>query len=262
MVGLSSIKRVVSIFILRPNENPQPKRHNSPHEYIQDLNGIDFRIAVFRRCATMPTFPSYWAGISGSIEEEDATPLDAALRELSEETNLEELMMTYREQQHKTSWGGCFGGERNNDVENSSNGRDQLRSYMKAGMHVDILSNRSRGAFGGRIIRVYPFVLALPSASQISPSGDILETDNSRVSKMAETFSIWSNITMRGTEHDEMKFLTLQEFLDLTPCVPGLRMAFHHATSGSYLEVGLCFMYKDRRSQRSIYILAKKSNQH
>ena len=53
------------------------------------------RIAIFHRCATMPSFPSYWAGISGTIEEIDVdgrqkyeTPYFAARRELMEETNL------------------------------------------------------------------------------------------------------------------------------------------------------------------------------
>jgi translation initiation factor eIF-2B subunit delta len=66
------------------------------------------RMAVFHRCEIMPSFPSHWAGISGAIESigtttstsnDDAsnnskterlyeTPLEAATRELLEETNL------------------------------------------------------------------------------------------------------------------------------------------------------------------------------
>ena len=60
----SSIKRVVTCFILSPDE----------------------KVAVFQRQATMPTFPSHWAGISGSIEPNE-TPWQTAQRELLEETN-------------------------------------------------------------------------------------------------------------------------------------------------------------------------------
>lgn len=46
------------------------------------------KIALFRRCSTMPTYPSHWAGISGTIEPNE-TPLCAAVREVGEETNVE-----------------------------------------------------------------------------------------------------------------------------------------------------------------------------
>ncbi len=51
------------------------------------------KVAIFHRCATMPTFPSHWAGISGTIEEGE-DPYQAAQRELSEETNLSEKVNT------------------------------------------------------------------------------------------------------------------------------------------------------------------------
>jgi 8-oxo-dGTP pyrophosphatase MutT (NUDIX family) len=178
MVSVSSIKRVVSVFILRPkDENP---------------SNID--VAVFRRCPTMPTFANHWAGISGSIEEDDDSPLDAAVRELQEETNVGDVLKNY------------FANEHNNESE-------QLRSCMKAGLHLDVPKRDAQAAFGGRIIRVYPFALRLPESS------------------------IWSKIEMRGTEHDEMKFIPIDEFLDLSPVVPGLQTAFHHATTGAYLNV-------------------------
>jgi translation initiation factor 2B subunit (eIF-2B alpha/beta/delta family)/8-oxo-dGTP pyrophosphatase MutT (NUDIX family) len=47
------------------------------------------RIALFHRCDTMPTFPSLWAAISGTIEANE-TPYQAAQRELMEETSLTE----------------------------------------------------------------------------------------------------------------------------------------------------------------------------
>ena len=172
MVSIS-IKRVVSVFILR-------RKGDSP-------NNLD--VAVFRRCPTMPTFANHWAGISGSIEESDASPLEAAMRELQEETNVCDIL---KDQTDDTL---------------------QLQSCMKAGLHLDVSKN-TRGAFGGRIIRVYPFALTLPHTMQ----------------------SI-DKIEMRGTEHDAMKFVSLKEFMQLTPCVPGLQTAFHHATSGSFLEV-------------------------
>ena len=61
----AGIKRVVTCFIISGEEN----------------------VALFRRCATMPTFPSCWAGISGAIEVGE-TPFQAAQREIMEETNL------------------------------------------------------------------------------------------------------------------------------------------------------------------------------
>eukprot|EP00569_Conticribra_weissflogii_P014378 CAMPEP_0171416862 /NCGR_PEP_ID=MMETSP0880-20121228/40312_1 /TAXON_ID=67004 /ORGANISM="Thalassiosira weissflogii, Strain CCMP1336" /LENGTH=474 /DNA_ID=CAMNT_0011935117 /DNA_START=160 /DNA_END=1584 /DNA_ORIENTATION=+ len=167
----------------------------------------------------MPTFPNHWAGISGSIEEEDASPLDAALRELREETNVGELFEEYflREKEHAS---GAVSGDGNGRcVGDNVNG--MIRSHIKAGLHVDVISKGSRGAFGGRTIRVYPFALTLPDAEM-----------RHHVSQ-----NLWSEIVMRGTEHDEMKFLTLDEFFDLNPCVPDLKLAFHHATSGAYLDL-------------------------
>lgn len=143
------------------------------------------QVALFRRCIQMPTFGGHWAAISGSIETHDASPLAAAVRELGEETNLRELL-------------GDYG------------------HLVKSGLHVDIARENSKGTFGGRMIRVYPFALTLPS----------------------EDSSLLSKIEMRGTEHDEMEFMTINDFLRMNlQCVPSLKRAFHHATSGSYLDL-------------------------
>lgn len=58
------------------------------------------------------------------------------------------------------------------------------------------------------IFRVYPFVVHLPED--------------------------W-NLELRGTEHDEVKFVTIEELQVLQPTVPMLVQAFHHATYGKYL---------------------------
>ena len=48
----------------------------------------------------MPTFANHWAGISGSIQTSDSNPMDAAVRELEEETNLLDLFALYNMQHH------------------------------------------------------------------------------------------------------------------------------------------------------------------
>ena len=203
MVTLS-VKRVVSIFILRPAANHQ--RHNK--------NTCD--IALFHRCATMPTFANHWAGISGSIEEDDINPFEAAVRELQEETNILELFAKHN-------------GDNNNESgTNKDTTSTSLRSCINQGLHVDVSSNNSKGAFGGRIIRVYPFALTLPTTDE-----KCRETNED-----CATSSIWSRLEMEGTEHDKMKFMNIEQFLEMKdPCVPSLKLAFHHATCGSYLEV-------------------------
>ncbi len=215
MVNLS-IKRVVSIFILRPRENPPPVQQH------QQGQRNAYQVVLFRRCATMPTFPGHWAGISGSIEDDDANPLEAALRELHEETNLVELFSRYT---------NC--GREGVDEDGRC-----LRKYIKQGLHVDISSDRSDGAFGERIIRVYPFALTLPTLS--SATGEDESTNSSDASSEVSS-SMWHDLEMKGTEHDDMKFLAIDDFLGMTePCVPALKLAFHHATTGSYLNVCQC----------------------
>lgn len=72
------IHRVVTTFILRPSSSSI----DSGGDRIAPP-----KVAIFHRCNTMPTFPSYWAGISGTIEDGE-TPHQAAQRELFEETNI------------------------------------------------------------------------------------------------------------------------------------------------------------------------------
>lgn len=169
----------------------------------------------------MPTFPGHWAGISGSIEDDDANPLEAALRELHEETNLVELFSKYT---------NCGRGSVDEDV-------PCLRNCIKQGLHVDVSSDRSDGAFGGRIIRVYPFALTLPACTLSSATGEDESTYFLNTSNEVSS-SMWRNLEMKGTEHDDMKSFTIDDFLGTTePCVPALKLAFHHATVGSYLNV-------------------------
>jgi len=152
---------------------------------LRKSNKDETHVALFRRCSQMPTFAGHYAAISGSLDTQDVSPLAAAVRELGEETNLGELLGEYEH-------------------------------LVKGGLHVDIAREKSKGAFGGRMIRVYPFCLELPAGDQ----------------------SLLSSIEMRGTEHDEMKFLAISDFLEMTDkCVPSLKRAFHHATAGKYLDL-------------------------
>lgn len=171
---------------------------------------------MWRSCAPLqhsPRCPNTRAGISGSIEEGDASPLDAAARELNEETNVCDLF-----RRHARDSGG--------DGDDAA--RRYLRSLIKQGLHVDVPAKSSKGAFGGRVIRVYPFALPLPAD---------------------ENSDLWSELEMRGTEHDEMRFVRVEDFLSAEdPCVPSLKEAFHHATSGAYLEVRYRFRWCDQNS--------------
>ena len=227
------MKRVVSVFILRPNEGPPTVQQPQPQPQPQN---DDYRVALFRRCATMPTFPGRWAGISGSIEDDDGNPLEAALRELREETNLSELLFSIC----KNDSGGSSGG--GTAVGDASR---LLRDCIQQGLHVDVVpsSDRSDGTFGGRIIRVYPFALTLPSSRCLSSVAgeDDGPADTSERTGGSSVATLWSNLEMKGTEHDALKFLKIEEFLDMAePCVPALKLAFHHATHGSYLNVRDC----------------------
>ncbi len=99
------------------------------------------RIAIFHRCPTMPSFPSRWAGISGSIEKTQITidgikqyetPYFAARRELMEETN---LFSEIQENVHLEEQGGLY-----LDVPYTPKSRSGVPQTQ-------------------RIIRVYPFVV-------------------------------------------------------------------------------------------------------
>lgn len=163
----------------------------------------------------MPICPGHWAGVSGSLECNDVNPLEAALREVRKKTNLGELFEEY------------FGGE-NEDGFN-------LSSCMKQGLHLDMTTTKC--VFGGGIIQMYPFALTLPA--QHGPTLQELETQEPFGEGSQVKIDPWSAaIEMRGTDHDQMHFFSVDEFLKTDElCVPGLKLAFHHATSGSYLEL-------------------------
>lgn len=137
-------------------------------------------------------------GISGSIEEKDDSPLEAAVREIREETNVCDVIRNWNQIGYNL----------------------ELQSCIKGGLYLDV-SKKTHGAFGGRVIRVYPFALTLPLDFK----------------SRSDDQSLLAGIEIRGTEHDNMKFISIKEFLELTPCVPELQTAFHHATFGTFLEV-------------------------
>ena len=115
----SAIHRVVTCFILTQKQK-QPQ--------------LQPRIAIFHRCDTMPTFPSFWAGISGTIEANE-TPLEAANRELHEETSLTNFVVE--------EMGGLY-------------------------VNVPYFSKRTNQE---RIIRVYPFVVNVPDTVSLELRG-------------------------------------------------------------------------------------------
>ena len=160
-------------------------------------DSMSYRVAVFHRKDTMPTFPSHWAGISGSIEQGE-TPWETARRELFEETNLGELL-------HAPA--------------------SSALPEKQYGLYVDVPYVRKRKQWSDNpsedefmfneetiVIRVYPFVVHISSEQA-------------------------TDLELRGTEHDTLKWLSLQEFEQLSPTVPALVTAFHHATFGRFLKV-------------------------
>lgn len=166
-------------------------------------------VAVFHRKSGMPTFPDHWATISGSIEA-DETPSEAARRELGEETNLIHVL-----------------SDMNGSISNLFFRQglyvdvpyaDRTESFARISQQIPINSsdsvyysvNSSRFQHGD-IIRVYPFVLEVP-------------------------LQVFQSLDLRGSEHDEMKWITIEELESLTPTVPALATAFHHATNGKYIE--------------------------
>jgi len=149
------IRRVVSCFLLRHSHQ---------------------EVAVFHRESTMPTFPSHWAAISGSIEASE-TPLQTAWRELDEETNL---------------------------IQNNAIELEQQGLFLDVPFHSSITGKSST-------IRVYPFAFRM-------------RDDN-------------FDLQTRGTEHDNWKWIKMNEMETVHPTVPELARAFHHATCGKYLPI-------------------------
>lgn len=116
-----TVKRVTTTFLVKggtASANNQSSRDS-------------LRIAMFHRCATMPTFPNQYAACSGSIETGEM-PWETALRELQEETNYSSRYQ----------------------------GKQKTLSPVppETGLYVDVdfISPRSGKS---SIIRVYPFVV-------------------------------------------------------------------------------------------------------
>ncbi|KAL3912011.1 MAG: hypothetical protein SGARI_001366 [Bacillariaceae sp.] len=124
----------------------------------------------------MPTFPNRYAGCSGSMEEGEC-PWETARRELQEESN----------------W--------------TPASPRQWEEPASAGLYVDVdfvWSGKSS------IIRVYPFVVSVPSTFEVQ---------------------------LKGTEHDRWQWMGLDELETLDDedkTVPSLARAFHHATAGKF----------------------------
>ena len=164
------------------------------------------KVAVFHRQSSMPTFPDHWATISGSIESNE-TPSEAAHRELEEETNLMQVLSDMNESISNLSFGqGLYV-----DVPYAGQRTEHERTFgqIKLCDYVDHSDLSSRFQHGD-IIRVYPFVLEVPC-------------------------QVYQSLQLRGGEHDEMKWITLEELESLSPTVPALVTAFHHATTGKYI---------------------------
>ena len=130
-----SMKRVTTTFLVKGLRQEMPQRQ-------------DLRIAIFHRCSTMPTFPSRYAGCSGSMEEGES-PWETARRELQEETN---WLPASTLQWEEPTEAGLF-------------------------VDVDFVSPRS-----GRssIIRVYPFVVSVLKEFELELRG----TEQKRKSKL------------------------------------------------------------------------------
>lgn len=172
--GDSAIRRVVSCFLLLREPT---------------------LVAVFHRQDTMPTYPSHWAAISGSIEQNE-TPWDTVQRELGEETNLLDLI-SLADGSCRVEQGLYL------DVVLPVQSRDHPR--LDNAQEVTTMSQLP----GPRIIRVYPFAIAVPD-------------------------HVKNRLQLRGTEHDAFEWKTLIDLERLQPVVPALQAAFHHATRGEY----------------------------
>lgn len=86
----------------------------------------------------------------------------------------------------------------------------ELQLNTPHGLYVDVPIQRNDDESKISImIRVYPFTVNLPEHHELQ---------------------------LRGTEHDCLKFISIEELETLQPAVPSLALAFHHATFGQYLE--------------------------
>jgi translation initiation factor 2B subunit (eIF-2B alpha/beta/delta family)/8-oxo-dGTP pyrophosphatase MutT (NUDIX family) len=105
------------------------------------------RIAIFQRASTMPTFPSKWAAVSGSIEEGE-TPWETAQRELQEETNWQPTINT----------------------DTAGQGVRVIAEPSSTGLFLDVEYTSPRSQTK-RTIRVYPFVMHVAPDFELSLKG-------------------------------------------------------------------------------------------
>ena len=222
----NNIHRVVTCFLLQrcnsSNSNGGVDSNNNDNERNGNNDNI-VRIGIFHRCDTMPSYPNHWAGISGSIEKDDISPLDAVQRELQEETNLshetiQSMFFRNGNTREPIYESGVYVDvtlppRRPRATTSSSNGNGGGRSSTEDRNH-DKAPKRIKSRSGNKVIRVYPFAVYLPESYDIDDLG------------------------LRGTEHDKYQFVSVNELQVLdevqSKCVPKLFQAFHHATRGKY----------------------------
>ena len=73
-----------------PSSSP-PRQHHVVSSFLctqQSPADPNFRISVFKRSSSVRVYQNLWAACSGSIDSTDASPQEAALREINEETGL------------------------------------------------------------------------------------------------------------------------------------------------------------------------------
>lgn len=111
-------------------------------------------------------------------------------------------------------WAACSGSIEEGESPNETACRElqeetnlSIASPSEEGLFVNVPFRRSEER--ETIIRVYPFTVQLPDKFKLQ---------------------------LRGTEHDCFKFVSVAELESLTPAVPSLAKAFHHATHGRFLE--------------------------
>ncbi len=158
----------------------------------------------------MPTFPNHWAVISGSLEPNE-TPLETAHRELEEETNLFIILSDTNKQISMLPFRQGLYVDVPYTRRHKDSNTGSSRPISTEPLQSDDHSITSARIQSGDIIRVYPFVVEVPA-------------------------SVYQSLELRGTEHDEMKWITLDELETLVPTVPALAIAFHHATNGKYVQ--------------------------
>jgi len=181
---------------------------------VEIMTRENIRVAVFQRKSTMPTFPSHWAGISGSIENGE-TPQETAQRELQEETNLVPVLS---ETAATTT--------ANTTTTTTTNNNVYGEFYPMGGLYLDVPFQVDKK------IRVYPFVVHLLGSRNTTNKDN---KDNNSNNDDDNNNTIENLLQLKGTEHDRFQFISIPELEALQPTVPGLADAFHRATHGQYM---------------------------